>query len=92
MTNEKKVYVVYNGNGMEVFTTMKDAIEYASLGEDVYNNQWEEEIISMTSIRRDLRNWVQVSAYDRMGNHFTITPTVLHKRGSIHPYLPRGVA
>ncbi len=82
----KKVYVVYNGEGMEVFTTMKDAIVYATSGGDVYDNQWEgvyDGQVSMTSIRRDLRDWAQVSAYDRMGNHFTITPTKLHKRGAV---------
>jgi FAD synthase len=95
MTSEKKVYVVYNGDGMSVFTIMKDAIDYATLGGDVYDNEYQgvyDGDISMTSIRRDLRDWTQVSAYDYMGNHFTITPTVLHKRGSTLPYLSRGVA
>ena len=87
----KKVYIVYDEDGMQVFTTMKDAIAYATNGQDVFDSQWEgdNEIISMTSIRRDLKNWVQISAYthiarDGVRRHFTITPTVLYKRNEIN--------
>ena len=86
-SKQQKVYVVYNGDGMEVFTTMKDAISYTTKGQDVYDNEWEgldDGNISLTSIRRDLRNYVQVCAYDYNGNYFTITPTHLHKRGSTY--------
>ena len=81
--SDQKVYVVYNGEGIEVFTTMKDAIFYATSGQDVYNSEYEDyaDIISMSSIRRNLKDWIQISGYNHMGGHFTITPTILHKRG-----------
>ena len=92
----KKVYVVYNDDGMEVFTIMKDAIDYATCGGDVYDNQWEgvyDGQVSMAYIRGCLKNWVQISAYTHMGSHFTITPTFLHKRGSnYHEVIRAGVA
>ena len=79
----KKVYIVYDGDGMEVFTTMKDAIAYAIGDQDVYTDGYTGERISMTSIRRDLKDWIQVSGSAGQLGHFTITPTVLHKRGSV---------
>tara|TARA_R100000278_G_scaffold118718_2_gene99539 strand:- start:3302 stop:3601 length:300 start_codon:yes stop_codon:yes gene_type:complete len=85
-TNSKKqkVYIVYNGYGMEVFTTMKDAIMYATRGEQVYDNHWQESVLSQSSIRRKLKDWYQVSGCTVHLDDFTITPAMLHKRGSTY--------
>tara|TARA_Y100000004_G_C8590943_1_gene276396 strand:+ start:23 stop:307 length:285 start_codon:yes stop_codon:yes gene_type:complete len=90
-TNVKKAYIVYDGDGMEGFTTMKGAIAYATGGQDVYTSAsplyvkdaYNRGRISMASIRRDLKDWLEVSGYTLNGNRFTITPIVLHKKGSV---------